>query len=225
MPNPEITENMLTYTQMIDILTEIYDCRLQSLIGYTKTECTREIASFMLYHFDTLATYTKSNVGYRNTPEQVISSVLSFLPSSESTLGKDAETNSNKLIRELETFIKANLEVLYLRTKDPASENIWRAEFNRMKADESRVKIGSLFSEELKKNKHKYPEKLRHNSFFSQLNYTTQYRNKISHPVVGYSGFYNRHIILQSYDILLTYLLYTFYFMAISPDVEFKHLI
>ena len=174
MPNREIAENMLTYTQMINILTEIYDCRLQSLIGYTKTECTREIASFMLRHFETLATYTRNNVGFRNTPELVISNVLSFMPSSDSALGREAETASNKLIRELETFIKANLEVLYLKTKDQSSESTWRNEFNSMQADESRIKIGMLFRQELKKNKQKYPERLRHNSFFSQLNYTTQ---------------------------------------------------
>ena len=78
--------------------------------------------------------------------------------------------------------------------------------------------------EELKAHPKKYPEQLKGDSFFSQLNHTTQFRNKLSHPVVGYSGFYNRHIILQSYDILLTYLLYTFYYMALS-NYPFKNLV
>lgn len=215
---------MLTYSKMIDILTEIYDCRLQALIGYTRTECTMEIASFMLNHFETLASHTKRNVGYRNTPEKVISPVLAFKPGSAEVPGSEAEKSSDKLIRELETYIRANLEYLYMQQNKSGTTPDWRTDFERMKADECRRRFGNMFREELRKNHQNYPEKLRHDSFFAQLNYTTQYRNKISHPDVGYSGFYKRHIILQAYDILLTYLLYTFYYMALS-NYPFKHLV
>ena len=198
---------------IIKALTEIYDRRLQSLIGYSQTSCTQEIAEYMLNHFNTLSSYSK-NEGFELTPYLEIYRILAFLPGSKIVHGSEAETSSDKMTRQLEAFIMSSYDLLY---------PTWNADGTK-KADAYRRAFGSRFKEELKAHPKKYPEQLKGDSFFSQLNHTTQFRNKLSHPVVGYSGFYNRHIILQSYDILLTYLLYTFYYLALS-NYPFKNLV
>lgn len=191
---------------MIRILTEIYDCRLKALIGYESTACTQEIIEYMFKFLDFIERNYK-DLRLREIDTMFINPILSYTPDSEvhyEYLAKDA---SKDLIPKLETYIKTCVDLLYPD---------WEKSY---KEDEYRKVLGIKFKEELRKNKQKYPAKLHENNFFAQLNYTTQFRNKWAHDLdESFAEYCNRHYILQTYDILLSYLLYTFYYMVLKGE-------
>lgn len=198
---------------MIQILTEIYDNRLKALIGYEDTECTREIVGYMFSFFSTISKLSEIDALY-------ILPILRYTPDDNVSWEYAAINGAKGLIPKLETYIKTCVDILYPD---------WRQHF---KKDEYRKVLGIKFKEEVNKNKDKYPSKLLQNDFFSQLNYTTQYRNIQAHDLdENFVEYCDRFYILQAYDILLTFLLYTFYYMVLKkkkdstePEYIFKHL-
>lgn len=202
----------LTITDMTDMLTEIYDCRLKALIGYTNTAFTREIVVYMFKHFMYINKHT-SHGGYKFIQIQHFSDILSFQPGAGSQSGDGAGYSALQLILKLENYILRNVELLYPNWRDTYDD------------DEYRRVLGDAFQKEVEKHPERYPEHLSSGKFFSQLSYTTKYRNKLAHnQEYGNSGMYRRYYILQAYDAILTYLLYTFYYMCLNEDYELKYI-
>lgn len=202
----------LDVSKMIDMLTDIYDNRLRSLIGYSSKEFTREIVEYMFGHFAYITFHT-SNTGFYECQVNYISDILSYIPGNPSSLSSTAGSSSFQLTMSLENYIRTTVGIHFPD---------WKKYF---KDDEYRKALGMLFQKEIELNSHKYPEALSVQDFFSQLNYTTLYRNKVAHKeVIGKSGVYHRHIILEAYDVLLSYLLYTFYSMSLTKTYTFKHI-
>ncbi len=202
----------LTITAMTDMLTEIYDCRLKALIGYTNTDFTREIVVYMFKHFMYINKHT-THGGYKSAQIQHFSDILSFQPGAGSQSGDGAGYSAVLLTLKLENYIRRNVELLYPNWRDTYED------------DEYRRVLGDEFKKEVKNHPERYPYSLTSSSFFSQLNYTTMQRNKLAHnQEYGNSGMYRRYYILQAYDAILTYLLYTFYYMCLNKDYELKYI-
>lgn len=197
---------------MVDRLTEIYDYRLKALIGYTSTEFTREIAGYMFNHFGIINKHTAQG-GYKEVMIESISEILSYTPGRGREASGSAGFSSYQLTMSLENYIRTNVELLYPQ---------WR---NDYKDDEYRNVLGDKFVQHVSENKELYPAKMRPSNFFTQLNYTTQYRNKLAHNQdFGGSGIYRRYYILQAYDVILCLLLYTFYYMALNSGYTLQHI-
>ena len=204
---------------MIEILTEIYDCRLKALIGYEDTACTREIVGYMFRLLNYIEhTYEKAKLRSVN---ELFLHILVYTPDADVSLEYAAKDAADKLMLKLDTYIRTCVRLLY-----PDRPNLF-------KKDAYRKELGKEFKNELKRNKHKYPQKLQQNDFFSQLNYTIQYRNSIAHDLdENFADYCIRFNILQAYDVLLSYLLYTFYYMVLKtkkdssePEYVFEYLI
>ena len=204
--------NELTVPEMTEMLTDIYDNRLRSLIGYSSKNFTRELVEYMFEHFAYITLHT-DNSGFFECQEEHISDILSYNPGDTSSLSGTAGSSSFLLTMSLENYIRYTVGIHFPDWK------------NYFKDDEYRKALGLLFKKEIEVNPHKYPEALSVKEFFSQLNYTTLYRNKVAHKeVIGKSGVYHSHIILEAYDVLLSYLLYTFYSMSLTKTYTFKHI-
>ena len=193
-------------------LTEIFDCRLQSLIGYSSSRFTREIIEFMFRHFKYIGMHT-INYGYDNLPMQHLSDILSFTPGTSGHEGDAAGLSAIQFTMSLENFIRTTVNMLFPD---------WQNQYND---DEWRKVLGMEFRKKVQQQPSLYPASLTHDDFISQLNYTTLYRNRLAHKqVIGNTGMYKRYYILQSYDVILSYLLYTFYYMTLKEDYEFKYI-
>lgn len=198
---------------MTDCLITIYDSRLKALIGYQSTDFTREIIMYMFRRFKKLNDQTVHG-GYKHTQFTYFSDILSFTPGSGSNTGGDAGASAKDLTMGLENYILTNTNML---CPD------WAAHY---KAKEWRKVLGSEFEKELKRHPNRYPAPLHKTKFFMQLNQTTVYRNQLAHKqIFGNSGMYKRYYILKSYDVILSYLLYSFYIMCLEPDYKLEHIL
>ena len=193
-------------------LTEIYDSRLKALIGYKSTAFTKEIVDYMFEHFDYLDRATE-NEGYGNLIPQSFMDILSFTPGKGTGMDGVAGLKSHQLPMYIENYIRTNVDLLYPD---------WQREY---KSNEYRKVMGTKFEKEVTEHPERYPERLRPKDFLSPLNNTTDYRNQLAHnPVLGGSGMYYRYYILQAYDVILSFLIYTFYYMALNPRYELRNI-
>ena len=166
----------------------------------------------MFSHFEYMALHTTQR-GYGNVHFMHFSDVLSFKPGSGEGACSQANGSANDLIMGLENYIRTNLE-LYCPD--------WIHDPNYEKDDWRKV-LGDQFRKAQQSRPDLYPLNMDHACIFTQLNKTTQYRHKRAHKYhFGNSGIYKRYPILKTYDVILCYLLYSFYCMCLSPDYE-KH--
>lgn len=206
---------LLTDNEMVERLTEIFDIRLKALIGHSDTEFTREIATYMFAHCDKLGEDKDYKV-FKEQYRRYLSNVLAYHPGNDPIYDDAIGYHVNRLTMNIENYVKASNRLL-----DPE----WDKPNGRSDGKDYRKYLGTRFSQDVMNNRDKYPENLRPADFLSQLNYTTMYRNKFAHNhQAGNSGMYPRHVILLAYDVILSLLLYTFYYMALTPDYEMKHL-
>lgn len=194
---------------MTDQLTDIYDGRLKALIGYTDTRFTRELIQYMFDYFEYLGEKTPED-GYIISQPTYFKQILAFLPGNGALSGSVPGKAAYDLNTRLENFIRNTLRLLledYPEWKGNYTENDWRSV------------MGKEFRKKVRANPGRYPAPLYKDHFFSQLNYTTMYRNHLAHIYRnGNSGMYQRYQILKSYDTILCYLLYTFYYMCLKKD-------
>lgn len=194
--------------ELTESLTVIFDCRLKALIGYQSTEFTRELISYMFGHFDYLRKHT-SNDGYRTLQNQYLSNILSYKPGSGPYLEVMASSSAKELALLLENYIRNTIAVLYPDWQTRHDPKDWRKV------------LGREFEKEMHENPERFPAGLRNVNFFSQLNYTAIYRNKQAHRErFGNTGLYPRYYILKAYDVILCYLIYTFYHLCLNKDYE-----
>ena len=194
---------------MTDQLTDIYDGRLKALIGYTDTRFTRELIRYMFDYFKYLSEHTTED-GYNGAQPDMFYQVLAFEPGTDIISSGEAGKAASDLSTRLENFIRNTLRQLledYPEWKGNYTEKDWRSV------------MGKEFRKKILANRGHYPAPLYENHFFSQLNYTTMYRNHLAHiQNNGNSGRYQRYLILKSYDTILCYLLYTFYYMCLKKE-------
>lgn len=197
--------------ELVEILTTLYDNRLKALIGYRSTDFTREIIGFWFRRMYEISRQTV-HYGFKAIGNIHLSNILSFMKDGHTGSVAEAGTSVTRLVFMLEPYQKANLEKLL-----PDWQSVYPDTHHRKV-------FGIRFKEEVRKNPELYPESLSHDSFLSQLNYTTKARNDEAHPIIGFSSTYSRYLVLYCYDTILSYLLYTFYYMALKEDYQFEHI-
>lgn len=198
--------------ELVEMLTTLYDNRLKALIGYRNTDFTREIIGFWFRRMYEISRQTQ-HYAYMHEGRRHLSNILSFMKDGHTGSVAEAGIGADDLIFMLEDYQIANLERLV-----PDWQSLYPDTHHRKV-------FGIRFKEEVRKNPELYPESLSHDSFLSQLNYTTMARNNAAHrPKVGLSRNYSRYIVLYCYDTILSYLLYTFYYMALKEDYQFEHI-
>lgn len=197
--------------ELTDILTTLYDNRLKALIGYKNTDFTREIISGMFRRFKELDNVTE-NRGYDNYTSRM-SKVFSFMYEGDSTGASDAVLAVSNFVKSLENYQRFNLIELLPD---------WDKQYPGIKY---RNIFGIRFKELLWDYPERYPKTLQHEHMLSQLNSATFYRNHESHKeLILNSEIFSRYFVLYCYDVILTYLLYTFYYLALDENYTFEHL-
>lgn len=192
---------------MTDIMTNLYHNRLKSLIGYEDVSHTRSIIKKMFDLFDKISGSTDS-YGYKNAPQK-LSDILTFMYKDYSTYVSDCKGHVLFFIHNLENFQE---KILPFVIPD------WKTLYPDVKC---RKVFGKRFMKIHEDTPELFPKSLRNPSILAQLNYTTLYRNHDVHKeVVRNSDLFSRYYILYGYELILTYLLYTFYYMAIDNENE-----
>jgi len=198
----------MSIAEMSECLTTIYDSRLQALIGYENTDITRLIVRYMFSHFEYLALHTTQK-GYETSQLGYFSDLLSFKPGPDSISCSQARSSAKELTLGLENYIRTNLELLYPDWRDENDERDWRKV------------IGEKYRKAAEDRPSLYPQRLNYAHIITQLNQTTIYRHQCAHKQrYGNSAIYERYVILKAYDVILCYLLYTFYYMCLAPEYE-----
>lgn len=202
---------IMTTPELVEIMTTLYDNRLKALIGYQKTDFTREIIETMFQRFKEMPNETTSK-GYKNYPK-LFSDVLCYLLEPDGPSIFEAKIATDFFVTALDNYLRYNLVKLFPN---------WDKEYGNMSF---RNVFGKKFAEILNESPDLFPEALQHHSMLSQLNYTTFYRNHQSHrEVILDSMIFYRYSILYCYDFFLTFLLYTFYYMALDENYTIKHI-
>lgn len=202
---------ILTTPEQVEIMTTLYDNRLKALIGYQKTDFTREIIETMFLRFKEMVKETL-NRGYEDYPT-LFSNILSFMLDSEENSVSKAQIAVSFFVSSLENYQRYTLEKLLPEWDKEYEDVVFRNVY------------GLRFKEILDESPELYPEALQHESMLSQLNYATFYRNHESHKeVILNSITFSRYFVLYCYDLFLTYLLYTFYYMALNENYTMKHI-
>ena len=198
------------------MLVDIFDARLKSLIGYQSEDFTREIVEFMFMHFKDIAYHTSSNFGWLHTQHRHLSQLLSYAPGQSSADAAIAANASQQLLLSLENYIKSTLTILSEKTKENVHDE--NPDYRKI--------LGLKFNQKVNDHPELFPVGLSSLNILPHLNYTTKYRNSFAHrPEIGNTDNYPHCLILVAYDTLLSYLLYTFYYMAIKPNYQFKNIL
>lgn len=197
--------------ELTDILTTLYDNRLKALIGHDNTDFTREIIEGMFRRFKEVLKET-TNRGYGNYMDY-ISQIFSFMYNGDATGVSEAKNAVRFFVNTLENYQRCNLVKLLPD---------WYTQYPGVKF---RNIFGLRFKELLWDYPERYPKSLRHEHMLSQLNYATFYRNHEAHmEEVLNTQLFSRYFVIYCYDVILTYLLYTFYYLALDENYTFKHL-
>ena len=185
-------------------LVEICDHRLRALIGYKQPSFSGEIVDYMFRNFRRLSHH--GNSGYQDVIKKYLRDILIFVPGSEQGSESAASYSTIQLLLTLENYIRSNVELF---CPD------WRMKYQEK---EYRRVLGNEFEKVFNDHPERFPSGLYPRNFLPQLNQTTVFRNKFAHnETFGKSSIFPRYVILLAYDVLVSYLLYTFYCMALTP--------
>lgn len=202
---------ILTTPELVEIMTTLYDNRLKALIGHEKTDFTREIIETMFQRFKEIIKETK-NRDHEDYLER-LSEIFSYMLEPDGPSVIEAQLAANYFVRMLENYQRYTLEKLLPYWDEEYEDVVFRNVF------------GLRFKAILDKSPDLYPQGIKHESMLQQLNYTTLYRNHESHKEVALNSInFKRYYILNCYDLFLTYLLYTFYYMALYENYTIKHI-
>lgn len=193
----------LEIEEMTDIMTNLYHNRLKSLIGYEDVSHTRSIIENMFNRFKKLDT---------ESSKIFLSNILSFMYKASETSYHESAMGMQTLLQRLEEYQTGNLNFAV-----PS----WKRLMNEQDVPDHREFIFSRFEEIKLEQSERFSTEIQVKSIKDQLKSTTFYRNHIDHPGRNYSAIYTRYYILHGYNLILTYLLYTFIFMAIETKDSF----
>lgn len=204
---------------MIEILTLLYDRRLKALLCYQHTGFTRMLVGYMFRRFDEITATDEKQPMFAKNVQSDIGKVLLYGTLVENQ--SDALLAITNLTAILENYIKCT------------AYYFWPEEMKEMETDNSREKdsvhpkkhfdcrafIGNKFRNLVKNQKDRFPEKLSQNAIVAQLRLVTEIRNQKAHRTrLGYTTMFHRYEYLKAFDVLLGYLLYTFYHMIFAGD-------
>lgn len=205
--------------QIIDTLTMLYSRRVSSLIGNNDNCFIHELIELMFIRFDEIDEMP-GYVMYAKNMNKLISDILEF----DSNM-LNAENSVRELTNRLEEYIKLNIAAFWpdidFELNKPLSKT------NKKKQD-YRAFVGNKFRTmvEDKTGKYKLPIQMDNNvsrKIYKQLYYVTEVRNDNTHVYgAGASVMYKRCHYLEASNILLAYILYTFYYKCFSMNYKYS---
>lgn len=205
--------------QIINTLTMLYSRRVSSLIGNNDNCFIHELIELMFIRFDEIDEMP-GYVMYAKNMNKLISDILEF----DSNM-LNAENSVRELTNRLEEYIKLNIAAFWpdidFELNKPLSKT------NKKKQD-YRAFVGNKFRTmvEDKTGKYKLPIQMDNNvsrKIYKQLYYVTEVRNDNTHVYgAGASVMYKRCHYLEASNILLAYILYTFYYKCFSMNYKYS---
>lgn len=208
---------MMERSEMIDALSMLYDRRLKALLCYQATSFTHGLVAYMFQRFDEITESGQPMFGL--VIQSYIADVLQYGTSAGNQSG--ALLALNELTSNLENYIKCTILCFW-----PEKRQELDAYHDGGKPFDCRSFIGGRFKEIVEKYPGRFPEKLSHPNIVSQLRHVTEIRNRQSHPMrLGYTALFDRYQYLKAFDVLLGYLLYTYYHLIFAGiDLQMNYL-
>lgn len=212
-------------TEMIEILTFLYDRRLKALLCYQHTDFTRVLVEYMFRRFDEISATDEKQPMFTENVQSYIGEVLLY--GTKERNQSDALLAVTNLTVVLENYIRCTaycfwpkeMEKKEKKEKKEADNLQEKKSTNTKKHFDCRAFIGKKFGDLVRTQKDRFPEKLSQRSIVTQLRHVTDIRNQRAHPIeLGYTTMFKRYEYLKAFDVLLGYLLYTFYHMIFAGD-------
>lgn len=188
--------------EIINTLVLLYHHRLKALLPYHDESSIRELVKLMFECADEIAADQEYKQPLFNS--NMMTDISAVLQCSEENNLSQGEEASHRLALSLESYYTYVLYRFWPETK----EEIDKPSFDR------RAELGKRFTEatlpETKKEKDT-------NSLIIDMQMrATQIRNEKAHFKAGYTSMCDRYQLLSAYDIVLAYLLYTFYYQTFA---------
>jgi hypothetical protein len=203
--------------QIIDTLAMLYSRRVKSLIGNNDDDFIRELIELMFIRFDEIDEMPGYSM-YAKNMNKLISDILEF-----NSNMSNAENSVRELTNRLEEYIKLNIAVFWPNIEFKQSKSQAKEE---KKKQDYRAFVGNKFRTmvEDKTGKYKLPIEMDNNvsrNIYKQLCHVTEVRNDNTHIYgAGASVMYKRCHYLEASDVLLAYILYTFYYKCFSMNYK-----
>ena len=194
-------------SEIKNALVLLYDRRLKSLLSYKDRQFTEELVEYMFRLFGQISERPERSE-FKATLTGYMASVLAYPKNAFRGLRDQA-----LLLLTLNEYVKECYLNLYDAPATGANEPDYRA------------LLGTRFKESLRTfNAGRLP-RFQYNNTVSQLRHVTELRNRVAHPVrQGQTLTYDRYQILEAFDTLLCYLLYTFYHLTLNRQYTLQHL-
>lgn len=208
---------MMERSEMIDALSMLYDRRLKALLCYQDASFTQGLVAYMFQRFDEIT--EDGQPMFNLVIQSYIADVLRYGDSAENHSG--ALLALNELTSNLENYIKCTVFCFW-----PDKKKELDAYRDGDKPFDSRSFIGERFRNIVEKYPDRFPERFSHPNIVSQLRHVTEIRNRQSHPMrLGYTALFDRYQYLKAFDVLLGYLLYTYYHLIFAGiDLQMNYL-
>lgn len=205
--------------QIIDTLTMLYSRRVSSLIGNNDNSFIHELIELMFIRFDEIDEMP-GYVMYAKNMNKLISDILEF----DSNM-LNAENSVRELTNRLEEYIKLNIAAFWPDIDFELNKPLSKI---KKKNQDYRAFVGNKFRTmvEDKTGKYKLPIQMDNNvsrNIYKQLYHVTEVRNDNTHMYgAGASVMYKRCHYLEASNILLAYILYTFYYKCFSMNYKYS---
>ena len=205
---------------MIDVLAKLYDRRLKARLCYQDSLFTYELVEYMFKRFDEIA--VNGQPLFSQSMCLFISDILDYHQSEENQA--KATVALYEIITNLENYIKCTLlhfwPDMVKELGDFNKDSVNAREDDNGQPEKNfdyRAFIGLQFKNKVEECPSRFPAKLSRKNIIAQLRHVTEIRNKTAHRQnMGYTVMFNRYHYLKAFDVLLGYLLYTFYHMIFA---------
>lgn len=188
--------------EIIDILVLLYHRRLKALLPYQDESSTRELVKQMFDCTDEISQDTeheKQRMYYLCTLDD-IRKILQCNPAEENSLVRSKEAVDHLTLR-LESYY---MYILHRFCPETRKEN--------NKPNDCRAYLGERF----RKLTSSMRKERNNNLIVCQQIRASHIRNEKAHLKADYTLLCHRYQLLCAYDIILTYLLYTFYYQTFA---------
>lgn len=202
--------------EIIDTLMMLYSRRVKSLLGTDDDGIIRELLELMFVRFDEIS----RKRDYEYFSYEMTARISDMLQTQASI--KASQEDMRNLIGRLEKYIQFNIQVFWPNKVFKYNPNASKAEKDK---NDYRKFIGEKIREmaEDETGKYKLPvslDKDKSYQIYKQLYQVTQMRNRFTHlDTAGQSVMYVRCHYLEMSEILLSYILQTYYYKCLSMNV------
>lgn len=195
------TENT-SRDKIIEILFILYSRRLKYLLGCEDDNFIKELLQLMFHRFDEISKL-QGFVSYSNNMNKLFNDVLNF--TSNMPVGQNSVT---ELINRLEEYIKQNIAVFW------PNENFDYKKEDNIKKD-YRAFVNDKFKQLISEGKLPFKGFCTDRKIYTQLYDVVKVRNKNTHiSSSGVSVYFKRYHFLETSEIILGYILHTFYYKS-----------